>query len=84
MKKSFLIVCAAAAAVFGCKNTFIGDYNTFLNQQTAAESEVPSVVENYFVELESDNGLLLKPSLPCCRSRAKCVQRRMFTPIKLK
>lgn len=64
MKKSFLIVCAAAAAVFGCKNTFIGDYNTFLNQQTAAESEVPSVVENYFVELESDNGLLLKPSLP--------------------
>ena len=35
-----------------------------MNQQTAAESEVPSVVENYFVELESDNGLLLKPSLP--------------------
>ena len=27
MKKSFLIVCAAAAAVFGCKNTFIGDYS---------------------------------------------------------
>ena len=39
MKKSFLIVCAAAAAVFGCK-------------------------KNYFVELEADNGLLLKPSLP--------------------
>ena len=64
MKKCFLIVCAAAAAVFGCKNTFIGDYNTFLGQQTAAEAQVPSSVENYFVELESDNGLLLKPSLP--------------------